>query len=173
MAGIGSNVRIRRYRKADRADLEGMFEEFEGFLASIDSLNRLAGKKLLAKRGYGAAYLKKTLKEVSKNKGVFYVAEVSGKLIGLAAGVVRKPSRINSIELRRRELLGEITELYVDTKFRGRGVAAALMRKMEIYLRGRGCTSASLFVAASNSRARRFYEKSGYRDWYLGVMKRF
>ena len=66
-----SEITIRKYRGGDKAKVEHMFNDFEDFLASVDNLERLVRKRLLVKRGYGAAYLKKTLKDVSKGSGFF------------------------------------------------------------------------------------------------------
>lgn len=58
----------------------------------------------------------------------------------------------------------ELEELYVAADARGSGVAATLLRHGERVVRDGGFTSAWLAVVAGNDRARRFYEREGWRD---------
>jgi ribosomal protein S18 acetylase RimI-like enzyme len=57
----------------------------------------------------------------------------------------------------------ELEQLYVSAAARGRGVADALIRHAEQAIAQRHDV-AWLAVASGNARARRFYEKSGWRD---------
>jgi GNAT superfamily N-acetyltransferase len=57
----------------------------------------------------------------------------------------------------------EVEQLYVAAAARGRGVAAVLFRAAERTIAAR-FEVAWLAVAEGNARARRFYEKSGWRD---------
>jgi GNAT superfamily N-acetyltransferase len=65
----------------------------------------------------------------------------------------------------------EITQLYVDPKYSGRGVGAALMNAAEDRSRERGCTSLHVLVWASNEGGRKFYAAVGYEEFYVGVEK--
>jgi GNAT superfamily N-acetyltransferase len=58
----------------------------------------------------------------------------------------------------------ELEEVYVAATARGTGVAAALLRQGEHVVRDDGYTSAWLAVVDGNARARRFYEREGWRD---------
>ena len=57
----------------------------------------------------------------------------------------------------------EIEQLYVAARARGSGVATELFRHAEKVI-GHRFDRAWLAVAAGNARARRFYERSGWRD---------
>ena len=57
----------------------------------------------------------------------------------------------------------EIEQLYVERSFRGTGVAGCLLRHGEQAISAR-CSTAWLAVVEGNHRARRFYERSGWRD---------
>lgn len=57
----------------------------------------------------------------------------------------------------------EIEQLYVTHTARGSGVAAALLEHGESVIAQR-CDQAWLAVVAGNARARRFYERNGWRD---------
>jgi GNAT superfamily N-acetyltransferase len=57
----------------------------------------------------------------------------------------------------------ELYQMYVSARARGTGVAAALMTDAEARLRANGVLTAWLACAIGNTRAARFYEKSGWR----------
>ena len=85
------------------------------------------------------------------------MARVGGQAAGYAR-IVDGPRA----DLVRDESAIELRRLYVHPAWHGTGVAAALMRRVleEIRLRGRYCW---LYVWEQNSRAIRFYEKSGFK----------
>lgn len=57
----------------------------------------------------------------------------------------------------------EAEQVFVSAEARGQGVADVLLRHAERVIAG-GYDTAWLAVATGNARARRFYEKSGWRD---------
>ena len=61
------------------------------------------------------------------------------------------------------EPVGEILNIYLDPVAFGSGGADVLMSAVEVALRGAHFTSASLWVLGTNARARRFYERRGWR----------
>jgi ribosomal protein S18 acetylase RimI-like enzyme len=58
----------------------------------------------------------------------------------------------------------EVEQVYVSTKNRGSGVAAALFSEAERQVGAAGYQTAWLAVAAGNARARRFYQRQGWTD---------
>lgn len=58
----------------------------------------------------------------------------------------------------------ELYQLFVSSEAHGAGVAAALIADAEARLAARGVELAWLACAVGNSRAARFYEKSGWRN---------
>ncbi|HUJ62097.1 MAG TPA: GNAT family N-acetyltransferase [Kofleriaceae bacterium] len=58
----------------------------------------------------------------------------------------------------------ELEQLYVAAGHRGSGVAAALLADAERRVAAAGHARAWLAVVPGNARARRFYERSGWRD---------
>jgi ribosomal protein S18 acetylase RimI-like enzyme len=58
----------------------------------------------------------------------------------------------------------ELEQVYVTAGARGSGAAAALLRHGEDVVGARGFECAWLAVASGNRRARRFYEREGWRD---------
>ena len=57
-----------------------------------------------------------------------------------------------------------VEQVYVAASHRGAGVADALMSEAERQVRAAGHPRAWLAVVAGNARARRFYERRGWRD---------
>lgn len=58
----------------------------------------------------------------------------------------------------------ELEQIYVSETHRGAGVADVLLSEAERQIREAGHSTAWLAVIAGNSRARRFYERSGWSD---------
>lgn len=58
---------------------------------------------------------------------------------------------------------GEVQAIYLDPDAFGRGVGELLMNSAEVELAAAGFTDASLWVLDTNMRARRFYERLGWR----------
>lgn len=61
------------------------------------------------------------------------------------------------------EPAGEIAELYVDPRFRRRGLASGMIRLAEKLCLKQGATKIYLLTGGDNRSARAFYEKMGYR----------
>jgi ribosomal-protein-alanine N-acetyltransferase len=66
---------------------------------------------------------------------------------------------------------GHILTFAVHPEFRNRGIASALIRDILGQLKREGCRFVFLEVRASNSGARKMYEKFGFRE--LGVRKNY
>nr|WP_150960102.1 GNAT family N-acetyltransferase [Aneurinibacillus sp. XH2] len=61
------------------------------------------------------------------------------------------------------ELVGEITELYVEEEARGKGLATLLIRFLEEELIRLGVTNIKVLTGNNNRAGIRTYEKSGYK----------
>ncbi|MEI6633869.1 MAG: GNAT family N-acetyltransferase [Chlamydiota bacterium] len=57
---------------------------------------------------------------------------------------------------------GEIDSLFVDERFRGRGLGSELMRRALEWMDAAGATSRTVVVAEGNERAHGFYRKFGF-----------
>ena len=87
----------------------------------------------------------------------FLVAELTGRPVGFVAADPGWRSRNQG------EVL-ELHELLVDPKFRGQGIARALMEEALRLGRARGRKWACLWVGEGNTVARRWYERLGFRE---------
>jgi GNAT superfamily N-acetyltransferase len=81
-----------------------------------------------------------------------FVAMAGGTGVGVAAGLSR-------------ESPGErgLGAMWVAPSWRGRGVAAALAGAVIAWARSEGCARIGLWVPADSPRARRFYQRQGFR----------
>lgn len=97
-------------------------------------------------------------RELSDPNAVFLVAEIGGRPAGYAKllfGNIEEP-----VEAERPV---ELCRLYSTTEFIGKGIGQALMDECLRLGRERGCDAMWLGVWEYNPRARRFYEKQGFR----------
>jgi GNAT superfamily N-acetyltransferase len=81
-----------------------------------------------------------------------FVATADGTGVGVVAGLPR-------------ESAGEcgLGAMWVAPSWRGRGVAAALAGAVIAWARSEGCARIGLWVPADGPRARRFYQRQGFR----------
>lgn len=66
----------------------------------------------------------------------------------------------------------ELTELYVRPQWRRRGVATALVTRVEEVARGRGARDLVLLTGCDNQAGQAFYRALGYADYCLAMRKR-
>jgi GNAT superfamily N-acetyltransferase len=84
---------------------------------------------------------------------VTWVAEMQGRVVGFASV---GPSGTE-------EGAGELYAIYVLPEARGSGAAPELMAAVKAWFTSAGYAGAMLWVLADNPRARRFYEREGWR----------
>ncbi|MEZ5424819.1 MAG: GNAT family N-acetyltransferase [Pyrinomonadaceae bacterium] len=99
--------------------------------------------------------------ELSEKNSVFLIAEIEAEPAGYAKLMFE--SREEGIEAERPV---ELNRLYSHQKFLGKGVGRTLMDECFRLAAERGCDAMWLGVWEYNPRARRFYEKRGFR--YIG-----
>ena len=93
---------------------------------------------------------------LSENKTTTFVLERDGVVIGFAdAGPTRDADKDPSVT-------SEITTIYLDPAFWGKGLGKALCRRALDDLRADGFEEVTLWVLDTNRRARAFYEKMGF-----------
>lgn len=67
----------------------------------------------------------------------------------------------------------ELTDIYVDTPFRHRGVARALIAQVEAAAQAAGAGGVVIITGFDNDGAQAAYRASGYANWALAMEKRF
>ena len=160
-----ARVRVRAYRAADRRTLEGFFDAFQDELVAMDDLGRLVRRS-----GYGAHAAGQCLREVQTERGRLLIAELDGRPVGFAAGVVRSPPPGAHLSARVGPY-GRVTELYVAPGARRRGVATRLLARLDGHFARAGCETVRVEVFVPNLSARRLYAQLGYRERDLELIR--
>ena len=134
-----------RIRKAGIGDADA-------FIGVYESAYRNMQEYAYRKRRNIRYYFKWLLRR--DREGVF-VAEVDGEAAGFVACDATWHSFFD-------EDVGEIHEIVVARKYKGKGIGKKLMEVAENYLKSKGHRKIELWVGERNHAARRFYEKLGY-----------
>lgn len=158
-------VMLRTYRATDYKKLVLLMERFQDHLVKMDPLQRLRRAK-----NYGKKYTDDLLRKIKKGKGVLYCAVTKNELAGIIAGVKEKQTPINRLECIPTKA-ARILELFVEEKFRGHGVGSLLMKKMESHFKKEGCDVMRVEVFVPNKNAHAFYNRYGYTERMIDLMK--
>ena len=114
--------------------------------------------------------MERLLRRISKDNGRIFVAEQEGGILGGIAGVVEVTSPEDQIEVYP-ETSGRIVELVVSPEHRGQNVGKELMAAMEVFLKEKNCIHIRVECFAPNTGAHTFYEKCGYCDRTIEMLK--
>lgn len=99
-------------------------------------------------------------RELADENDFFFFAEING----LPAGYVRMKEDYSQFPLMQQWKALELKRIYVDKLFQGKGIAQQLISFVEIFAKENQYEVIWLGVWEHNLRAKRFYEKSGFKD---------
>jgi ribosomal protein S18 acetylase RimI-like enzyme len=94
--------------------------------------------------------------ELDDPDALLVVAEEDGRIVGMAAGHIHKPSSMSE------ELAVELGSVYVEPGYRQRGLASALTSEVARFARERGVERITLKTFAQNEEALRAWERIGF-----------
>lgn len=114
-------------------------------------------------RAFHQHYAEATVDATGPNEAVF-VAESGGLRFGVVH-VLESTSGLTG------EPQGYVATLAVTEAASGQGIGRALMEAAEDWCRGRGLSIVALDVFAQNNGARAFYDRLGYRDETVTMIK--
>jgi ribosomal protein S18 acetylase RimI-like enzyme len=158
-----SEVVIRAFKPSDwSAVLRAMIER-QDYEASLHD-TRLPGDVV------GPAYLNSLLRDLPTRNGALFVAETDGLIIGVVACLLVEGDEIEETAESNRH--GYVTDIFVDTRYRGRGVAQQLLARAEEHLAATGATRLRINVLAVNAKARRAYQHYGFDPYEVMYEKR-
>lgn len=151
-------MKVIEYENKYLEDVRDLLVELEEYIVSIDKdeLDQVG-------KDYREKMALMDLEEVNKNNGKCYIAVENNKAIGLIMGCIFPYDEKDYLDYKCPKK-GEIIELIVSKKARGRGIGKVLMNKMEEYFKSLGCEYILLNVFAYNVNAIKFYEKEGYHS---------
>jgi len=161
IAAAGSVWDIRAIEPGDRADAKELFLKLHTYNAGLDprfalsadwerffdagldrALTGGAGMGLLAREGAG------------------------GRAVGLVLAAMHRDAPLWAV----RDWL-ELEDVYIEPAWRGTGLAAALVARVEEWARATGVDTVQLYVTASNARALAFYDKEAFHPAQLILRK--
>jgi len=120
---------------------------------------------LYKKRGW----FNEVIKYYKRNRASILVAKVNGKKAGFVLYKIDKwfyPWYRDDI---RRNLC--VLELFVDEKYRGKGVGTALMKRIEEIAKKKNVKLIFLYVHVKNKKAIKFYKKLGFGEIFYQMRK--
>lgn len=104
-------------------------------------------------------YIKKCI--YSKN-AILLVAVDEQKVVGYSLNLIKK-----NIPVFKVEVLGEISDLYIKQKYRGKGIASNFKKKTINWFKSKGIKHTSIMVWPQNKFAYNIYKKWGFIDQHL------
>jgi len=160
------NIQMRDYQSTDKAAIAEATEKLHEYVVALDPIKRL--RKM---PGYVEHTTSELFETIEKQEGKIFVAEDDGKFIGFVAGFTMKQSEENLLSVIPSKL-GVISDVYVDDAYRGQQLGTNLMEKMEAHLKDMGCDAIWIDIVAFNTTAHSFYNKLGYTDREIGLIKK-
>lgn len=160
------DIKIVEYEERHKEAVCVLFDNFQDYLVNLDPIKRLRRMS-----GYAENVLNETLKDIKDNDGIFLLAEDDSKVIGFIVGKMEKRTEGQLLEAYP-ALMGRITELYVDSNYRSKGIGSMLMLKLENYFKKKNCEYVWVDVFKPNTTASNFYKKFDYEDRDIEMIKR-
>lgn len=149
-------------RKANLKDIPYLIELGKGMVNyHIDLANE--NDKIYEKRNKDAKknwkkFLNKSIKD---RNSLVLIAQDNNKYIAYSIALIKKNIPVFFIKK-----YGHIYDLYVDKKYRSKGVGRKLMNKTKEFLKKKKIKFISLEVIHNNSAAIKFYENYGFKEYH-------
>lgn len=160
-------ITIRDYSENDLAFVKTSFENLHDYVVSIDPEKRI--RKM---PGYMDTFFGNFQNNIKNNNGAIYIAEHVGKPVGFIAGFVAdKQSEENLLEVIPSQL-GIISDLYLASDYRGKGIGKKLMQSIETYLTEKKCDAIWIDTNGFNTHALHLYKTVGFSEREVGLMKK-
>jgi GNAT superfamily N-acetyltransferase len=130
-------------------------EDLKEVLALINIPNRLFYKAIVPPERFKDPFLTEAeLREEFQHKD-FYVYELAGRLVGVAALEAARPHLTK---------VGIVTRMYVLPEFQRRGIGSALIREIERRAKWQGLRELLIWTDPKAEWAVSFYKKAGYEE---------
>jgi ribosomal protein S18 acetylase RimI-like enzyme len=143
-----SEPRVRQATEDDLPAVMGLFEDLARLQESWRVFTPRSNLRDEMQRRYRG--------DLADPDALLVVAEQNGRIVGMAAGHLHKPSTFSE------ELAVELGSVYVQPEHRGRGVAAALTAEVARFARDRGVGRITLKTFAQNEEALLAWRRLGF-----------
>lgn len=155
------NFQIREFEERDREAIGEMVKELQEFERLIEA-DRLDEDEVLE------MYTERILDTVLKEGGKIWIAEAKDEVVGFVfVEVVRNEEEL----LTSLKEYGYVSDLFVTETFRNKGLATALLKKVEGWAREKGLKMMKVESLASNMAAVGLYRKVGFREYEVVLVK--
>ena len=158
-------ITFRQFKSSDKEDVVSLMSIFDQCIQSIDDKNLTNYKK-----GSADYFVDKMIALIQTKQGMIYLACNDNRVIGFVSGHIEVQDEDEKMETIP-AIPGVVGELFVSPQYRGLKIGKRLLEMIEKYLKDKGCTIVRFPVFAPNTSARQFYEKAGYSERLIYVMK--
>ena len=159
------NLKIIEYSNQYDEVVKDLLVELQEYISCMDR----EGYNIVTKN-YREKYFEKVMNEVEKYEGKIFLAKDQDKIVGLIVGIINNEfvSNYDFTAPKR----GRVTELIISKKYRTNGVGEQLLNQMEKYFKEVQCKGILINVFAYNENANKFYDKKGYFNRNIEMMKK-
>ena len=158
-------IEITKYNGQKKV-LVKFLEELQDHIIEIDPL-----KRFVRLPGYGERYANELIEQVNTQNGVIYLAEDKNIPVGGIIGIIEELTEKDLLECVPSKM-GTILQLIITKGYRGRNIGSLLINKMEEYFHAQKCDVIYVGILEPNKRARDFYQKKGYENRIIEMMKK-
>jgi len=158
---------LRRAKLSDMPELEKLGKKFRDYIDMVDK-----NDKAVYDQRRWVSDIKEKWRDYVKNKirannAQVNICEIDGHIVGYSLVSIKK----NSVPVFNVKKLGYFGDLYVDDKYRQRGIATKLKDMGLEYFREKGIKHFSIQVSPNNDIAHKIYQKWGFFDYHLELRK--
>lgn len=150
-------MKIREANNKDAGVLKELFAESLKFEKKFNADIDLEG---------GIKYFRKEFKKLRRD-AKYFVAEEDGKIVGFIEGKIEKKSRFY-----KSRKIGAIYDLFVDEKYRNRGIGTELIKAFVYWLKTKKVRIVELDVSPENKTAIMLYKSIGFKESSVQMIKK-
>ena len=162
------DILIRTYQQKDFTELTICINALQEHEAAVDELHIVKTVADFAAKEYCENFITQT----KKMNGTILVAVHNNIVIGCIVGIVETNTDIDAVTYPHKNgIIGVILELSVLSDYRRHSVGTKLMHAMELYFTSKNCSHCILECFVHNKTAYSFYNRNGYKDRYIKMMK--
>lgn len=152
------------YSELYKEDVKNLLLELQEHIHSVDP----EGYNIVGVNYREMSFLD-TTEDVKKYNGKIMLYVENDEVLGMVIGLINNDTE-ETYNFRAPKR-GRISELVVKKDVRSKGIGSMLLKSMEDYLHSVGCESILIGVFAYNNEAVKFYEKNGYHNRMLDMIK--
>lgn len=157
-------LKIREYQDSDKDSVINCLIEIQEYERALEP-DRARGEDVAREM------FQILLTHIAKKQGAIFIAELENEITGfISAHIENDPEQIIYYSQSNREWVF-ISDLVVLPKFRQKGIAKTLLKRVEQYATDNKIKNIKLTVLAKNTIAGSLYRQIGYRDYETTMVK--